>query len=754
MITETKSQLAKLLATEDITVRHSIEAKTASFDVKNRVLTLPNWKVKNDTLDMLIGHEVGHALYTLLKDWDTALEKGYHKGILNVIEDARIEKKVKRRYPGLTQRFLTGYKGLVSKGFFGNIDSDTLTEMKLIDRLNLHFKLGYSVGIPFADNEQCFVNDIEACETWADVLAIHDKLAVASLEEQEGMESFLSDTEDTDGVGLEEVSGNSREGHSDSFTEEDLDDNERAAITEELGDSETQEQFNDAVEQLAAPGRRDSQGAYFRLPKAVVSQVVVPYTKIMSYGKKCIEELNREAAEFDRRYHKINQLEEAAQEFTLFRRRSMKIVNYMAKEFERKKAASEYRKESVSKTGVLDINKIHSYKYNDDLFLRNTIRPDGKNHGMVMLMDWSASMSDKISDTVRQTLNMVWFCKKVNIPFEVYGFTNQWTDTSRIGKTRFIRRGMDDKFGGDWMKQHALTAEQKAYRNELEDIYTKEHAHVKPTWDLKPGMAHFGDKNGVENFHLLNFLSSRMSAKQLTEASKLLFLIGESNGYGGSGWESLELGSTPLLPALCSMDQILPAFRNKYRLDKTSLIVLTDGQGNASFSATVDDGMGNGTHHMGNVQNILEDEITRKNYKLADYFGNSTRSYNSVLHERVVMSMLQDRYDVSIVGLFLTDSKTVSRRDLEPYLGWYSMYKDEHTKVRKDLRKTGVATVPCIGYNEFHIVPSSKLQEKSDSLDDISEDMTVGKMKRVFSKAQNNKVGNKVLVNRLMDQIA
>ncbi len=118
------------------------------------------------------------------------------------------------------------------------------------------------------------------------------------------------------------------------------------------------------------------------------------------------------------------------------------------------------------------------------------------------------------------------------------------------------------------------------------------------------------------------------------------------------------------------------------------------------------------------------------------------------------MSMLQDRYDVSIVGLFLTDSKTVSRRDLEPYLGWYSMYKDEHTKVRKDLRKTGVATVPCIGYNEFHIVPSSKLQEKSDSLDDISEDMTVGKMKRVFSKAQNNKVGNKVLVNRLMDQIA
>ena len=44
---ESKSQLAKLLATEDITVRHSHEAKTASFDVKYRLLTLPNW-VTND----------------------------------------------------------------------------------------------------------------------------------------------------------------------------------------------------------------------------------------------------------------------------------------------------------------------------------------------------------------------------------------------------------------------------------------------------------------------------------------------------------------------------------------------------------------------------------------------------------------------------------------------------------------------------------------------------------------------------------
>ena len=50
---ESKTQLAKLLATEDIIVRHSTLAKTASFDIKSRVLTLPNWSMAdNDVVDI------------------------------------------------------------------------------------------------------------------------------------------------------------------------------------------------------------------------------------------------------------------------------------------------------------------------------------------------------------------------------------------------------------------------------------------------------------------------------------------------------------------------------------------------------------------------------------------------------------------------------------------------------------------------------------------------------------------------------
>ena len=79
-----KDQLAKLMATEDITVQHSQSAKTASFDVKYRVLTLPNWEASTtDITDLLIGHEVAHALWTLEKDWEHALFNNLHKGITN-----------------------------------------------------------------------------------------------------------------------------------------------------------------------------------------------------------------------------------------------------------------------------------------------------------------------------------------------------------------------------------------------------------------------------------------------------------------------------------------------------------------------------------------------------------------------------------------------------------------------------------------------------------------------------------------------
>ena len=146
-----KTQVAKLLATENITVRHSLQAETASFDVKHRVLTLPSWTVKDSViLDMMTGHEVGHALWTKMEDWEKAVhELNLHKAITNIVEDARIEKKIKRRYPGLVKSFVSGYRTLERKGFFYK-SGESIEDFNMIDRINLHFKLGHLRGIPFS----------------------------------------------------------------------------------------------------------------------------------------------------------------------------------------------------------------------------------------------------------------------------------------------------------------------------------------------------------------------------------------------------------------------------------------------------------------------------------------------------------------------------------------------------------------------------------------------------------------------------
>ena len=153
---KSKDQLAKLLATENVTVQHSVRANTASFDLKNRVLTLPVFKdgMSIDIKDMMVGHEVGHALWTLLVEWQDAVAldgMNVNQQILNIVEDARIEKRIKRTYPGITKSFVSGYRELFERGFFGK----TLpADANILDRINLHFKMGPTFGIPFWNEQE------------------------------------------------------------------------------------------------------------------------------------------------------------------------------------------------------------------------------------------------------------------------------------------------------------------------------------------------------------------------------------------------------------------------------------------------------------------------------------------------------------------------------------------------------------------------------------------------------------------------
>ena len=61
------------------------------------VLTLPIWKFRSvDVYDLLVAHEVGHALFTDPRDWSKEDKwKGVPQNFVNITEDARIEKLMK-----------------------------------------------------------------------------------------------------------------------------------------------------------------------------------------------------------------------------------------------------------------------------------------------------------------------------------------------------------------------------------------------------------------------------------------------------------------------------------------------------------------------------------------------------------------------------------------------------------------------------------------------------------------------------------
>ena len=165
--------LAKLLAKKNLRIHHG-NYKTASYDVVNSVLCLPLWEDKGkDVYDLLVGHEVGHALYSPLE----LVKRFYARfpklpfDVLNVVEDIRIERMIQAEYPGLERPFRAGYIRLLGDNFF-NLNGKDLGELNFIDKLNIHGKIGKLVKVPLDQAELAIYNKCYASETFEDVLNI------------------------------------------------------------------------------------------------------------------------------------------------------------------------------------------------------------------------------------------------------------------------------------------------------------------------------------------------------------------------------------------------------------------------------------------------------------------------------------------------------------------------------------------------------------------------------------------------------
>ena len=696
---EIKSQLAKLLATEDLIVEHK-KVQTACFNVHTRVLTLPMWdKASNTVYDLLVGHEVGHALFTPDENW---LQKvAVPPQFVNVVEDARIEKLMKRKYMGLAKSFFKGYKELNDEDFFSINDSD-ISDFNLADRANLYFKVGNFVDLSFDSEETVLIQKIAEVETFDEVLKVAEELYLFCKKEKEekvddtemppemdGETASASELETKQEESPGEGSGDSEGPQGDQSTEE-----ATASLTDEP-EVQTADALQENLQDLVDSDSREN--VYVEIPNVDLKHIIAPNDEI----HQVIDDWFR--IQQNNCSH-INLFAKADEEFIKFKRNAQKEVNYLVKEFECKKAADSYARSTTARTGVLDTSKLHTYKYNEDLFKKVSVIPDGKNHGLIFILDWSGSMSKVMLDTVKQLFNLIWFCKKVSIPFEVYAFTNEWKKGAR------------------------------------EDRYEKgEYAYTPKENHLVVG----GD------FSLMNLLNDKVNGKQLEHQMLNIWRVAKaySNFYGSPYSVPCRLGlsGTPLNEAFVCLHKIIPQFQKQNKVQKVQCIVLTDGEA-AHLSRHVEVQRHWETEpYMGCRQlsggvSFLRDRKTGNTYQVPYGWHGFTD---------MMLKNLRDNFpSVNFVGIRVLES-----RDANHFM---SLYHDRGSnvfhKMQSEWKKTRSVVIKESGYHAYFAMSATSLAQDSDF--EVDDGATKAKIKSAFIKSLKTKKLNKKVLGEFISLVA
>ena len=708
---EIKGNLARLLATENLIVEHR-NCSTASFDVDRRLLTLPRWdKASSVVYDMLVGHEVGHALFTPNTDWRELAD--CPMDFINVIEDARIEKLMKRKYPGLRKSFSGGYRELNDQDFFGIFDSD-LSQLSLIDRINLHFKVGASAMIPFSSEEQEFVSRTDDAETFEEVCKIandvykfseNEKVEELSVD-QNADETIQQGQDGGDEMTLEEMleeakrreqnnqsvspmGGEGKNGETGEFDDDDDDDDEG-------GDegSVTQDNFDRASEKLSSRNY-GSNTTYVEIPEKVKStDIVVDWSIVHSWIDTNISE-RADYSDVDASYKE-------------FRKQSQKEVNYLVKEFECRKSADAYARAGQSKTGVLDTTKLHTYKYSDDIFKKVTVLPDGKNHGMIFILDWSGSMSNELFATVKQLLNLTAFCKKVQIPFEVYAFTNEW-----------------------YAARRAIENVQCLSNN---DYYNKPN--------LEEGKIYI-DKM---HFNLVNFISSRSNSRDYENMCLNLYRETYQYRYYTNYQSTIGLGlsGTPLNEAIISMNYIVPEFKKQNDLQKVNVCILTDGEACNSYY-----GVRKYNDHKDEFftsHKRLNDNVVLRDRKTGYVYPNFSGAWGG--DSNIFIKQLRDRHpDVNVIGFRILGGK-----DLSNFVFTYGS-SEKFPDVQRQWKKERSAIIPFPkSFTALFAIHNNSMEETAEF--DVDSGAKKSDITRAFKKMLVKKSNNKKILSSFIDYIS
>ncbi len=749
-----KSQLARLMATENLVVEHQ-KIQTARFDPKNRVLYLPIWQNMSGSLyDLLTGHEVGHALYTPADGWHDAVVQGReqtnYKSFLNVVEDARIEKKVKRRYPGLRVSFQKGYDDLMNRDFFGVKNTD-VNGLSFIDRLNLFTKSQYTATwIEFTDFEKTLISKVESLETWEDVLRVTEEIYAYSKDEQFDMQQddidfdpdgdiddfdYSDDSDDFDESKSsdEQTKEEKQEKNGESSNNQSTEETDEGEGEFEGNSFNTQKDSTEAFKDMFQPSCKTDETYrqneaklvdekckpyfYVEIPKPILSNIVTP--------AKRVHQLLTET--FDRQMELGYYTKEYAQKcVSEFKSKNEKYINLLVKEFEMRKAAKVFSKSKLSDTGDIDINKLSGYKFDDNIFRKMMVLPKGKNHGVVLLLDKSGSMSENMAGSIEQILILSMFCRKVNIPFVVYGF-------------------------GDNENVYSID------RNIVNENYPR-NSFVEKQNNL-----------AMSNVRLREYFNSKMTNSEFNKAIFNMVLVKKS--FEGGRYNSSvprpqteSLSNTPLSQALVATAQIMNEFKKSYNLDLTSLLIVHDGDADWLQCHLNEDENNPGCYRYKHMElwntNVI---ICDRENKFQQKMDQRDAVYKILLQwfKKVTGSKVFSFYIVPKASLQKSissfyhedDGNLLSNKYGQDPASW-AMAKEMRKEIMKKFRSHKFLDCKVPTHDGFYLISGGDDLKIEDEEIEIDGKITSSKLKNAFMKFNKKKSVNRILVSKFIQKMA
>jgi len=306
-------------------------------------------------------------------------------------------------------------------------------------------------------------------------------------------------------------------------------------------------------------------------------------------------------------------------------------------------------------------------------------------------------------DTVKQLCNLVWFCKKVSIPFDVYAFTNDYPLVS-------------------------LDENGSAVLREL-------------SYKKKDGLMQVG-----EWFSLMNILTHKVNTKTFENQMKHIFRLAWSfSRYAMYKIPvGMDLSGTPLNETMISLHQIIPQFKKENKLQKVQCVVLTDGEGcSLKYHRQVQRHWESepfmGTAHIG-ANCFLRDRKTGNTYNLGDTWYDMTD---------VLLENLKDNFvDTNFIGI-----RVLSTGDASSFIRRYCWDNFEMSeKIKIQFKKEKSFALKTSGYHTYFGLSANALASESEF--DVDEDASKAQIKKSFMKSLQNKKMNKKILNEFVDLIA